>query len=323
MVDTPVVKTNDENFAAAFEQLAELGDKPVTQTVMDKIEEAETAPAKTPEELAAEAAAAAAAKTPEEEIETELEIPPGAKTPEEIAAEAAAAAEAAKKPVEKPGEEDPILTRFQQIAREAVAMVPQQQQPSQQQQPPAPPPELYTPEEKAALAEFQKDYPDIAKASALERRQEYRDLLNFAFAEISKRYDPLLPLVQTIAERTHLKDLETATPDYSDVRDKVIDWAGKQPAYLRDAYNHVINNGTVDEVKDLINRYKTETGTAIAPKAAAAPVSKQETELPSKTKKAVAALAPVSSKRTAATQLVTPEDFDGAFAEAAKQLADT
>lgn len=316
MVDEPVAKTNDENFAAAFEQLAELGDKPVTQTVMDKIEDEANTPVKPPEPAAAEPAKAA-----EEEVETELELTPGAKTAEEVAAEAAAAA-AGTKPAEKP--DDELLNRFADIARRAAEMQPpveQQQQPQQQQ--PQPEPDIYTAEDRQLMSDFEKDYPDIARASALVRRGEYRDILRYMFSEVTKRYDPILPVVQSMAERTHLRDLETATPDYNDVRDRVIEWADAQPAYLRPAYIHVINNGTVDEVKDLINRYKSETGATIAKPAAAAPAAKPDTELPSRTKKAVAALAPVSSKRTTANPQTAPDDFDGAFAEAAKQLADS
>ena len=119
------------------------------------------------------------------------------------------------------------------------------------------------------------------------------------------------------SERTHLNDLHTSINDYDDVRDKVINWVGRQPAYLQAAYNHVIKQGTVDEVADLVNRYKLETG---APTRAAPASRKTETELPTATKQAAAALAPVSSKRSAVIAGQDPNDFESAFASFADKL---
>ncbi len=69
-----------------------------------------------------------------------------------------------------------------------------------------------------------------------------------------------------------------------------------QPKYLQPAYQHVIENGTADEVIDLIGQWRTSTGAAVP---AAVVASKSDTELSTAAKKAAAALAPVTSKRTA------------------------
>ena len=180
-----------------------------------------------------------------------------------------------------------------------------------------PEPEVYTPEERAALTEYEKDWPDVAKAEALRRRGEYRELVNHVFREVAKELGPLAQTLRALSERTHLDDLHSAVEDYDDVRDKVVDWADKQPAYLRGAYQHVIQHGTPDEIADLVGRYRQATGTPAAP---ATPAQKADTELPSTTKQAVAALAPVSSKRSTVVQADDPNDFESAFAAAAKLL---
>jgi hypothetical protein len=89
---------------------------------------------------------------------------------------------------------------------------------------------------------------------------------------------------------------------------------------LQAAYKHVINSGTVDEVVDLINRWRTETGTPLQPQAQPAPAAKKATELPAAAKQAVAALAPVSSKRSSVPQTVDEGDFDSAFAAFAGKM---
>ena len=183
--------------------------------------------------------------------------------------------------------------------------------------PAEPEPDIYTPEEQTLLTEYEKDWPDVAKAEALRRRSEYRELLNHVFREVAKELSPLAQNLRTLTERTHLADLQESISDYDDVRGKVIEWAEKQPSYLRDAYQHVIQRGTPDEIADLVGRYKQATGVATPPPP---PAQKAESELPSTTKQAVAALAPVSSKRSTVVQADDPNDFDLAFANAAKTL---
>ena len=238
---------------------------------------------------------------------------------EEQPAESEKSAETTEQPDEEPPapetklSDDELLDRFARIVKEkdAPAAETHEVPPQQQQQP------YYTEEEAKFLQDYEKDWPDVAKAEALRRRAEYRDLVSYVFQEVAKEFLPRLERVDTLAERTHLNDLYTKVDDYDDARDKVVDWVGKQPTYLRQAYNHVIQQGTVDEVVDLINRYKQETGSRRAP----APVSrKTETELPTATKQAAAALAPVSSKRSAVIAGQDPNDFESAFASFADKL---
>ena len=177
-------------------------------------------------------------------------------------------------------------------------------------------PELYTQEEQTFLSEYEKDWPDVAKAEGLRRRAEYRDLVNHVFSEVAKELGPIAQTMRTLAERAQLTDLRDAVEDYDDVRDKVVDWVNNQPSYLQNAYKHVIQHGTPDEVADLVARYKKEAAPVTPP----VTPKKAESELPTTTKQAVAALAPVSSKRSTVIVADDPNDFEGAFEAAAKLL---
>lgn len=106
--------------------------------------------------------------------------------------------------------------------------------------------------------------------------------------------------------------------DYGTLREQVVEWAKEQPSYLQSAYQHVIERGTVDEVSDLINRFKTETGQGAQTAKTPTRGPKKKTELPAQTKKVAAALAPVSSRRSAIPQGEEPTDFDSAFEAHAK-----
>ncbi len=277
---------DDNDFTAAF---AQFGAAEPAETVAEKPAEPETpvVEAETPAEPVAETT----------ETGTEPETP----------AEPEAAA---------PTDED-LLARLAALVKQTPA---KKDEPAAEVEPasavePEPEPDIYTADEKALLDEYEKDWPDVAKAEALRRRAEYRDLVNHVFREVAKELGPISQTLRTLAERTHLSDLHEKVEDYDDVRDKVIDWVNNQPTYLQNAYKHVIQQGTPDEIADLVTRYKNET----APTQPAATTPKTEAELPATTKQAVAALAPVSSKRSTIVQADDPNDFEGAFAAFAKQ----
>lgn len=306
----PTQKENDDNFAAAFAQIAEAdnastaaAEKPASETV---------AAAKPAEE------ASVAIETSAEPVQTE----------EEKAAAAAAAAEAAGK-VETPEVSD------NDILRRLGTMIGRTETPVQEvvAEAPAQPAATFTADEMGLLEAYVKDYPDIARAESLIRRQEYAAVVGYIFSEIGGAVRPMAQTLRTLSERTHLGDLTTAVPDYAATREQVVDWASKQPPYLKVAYDHVIKQGTVAEVADLIKRYKAENppsaeqvaaaaagGQAAATTATVASAVKPATgELSPAARKAVAALAPVNSKRSMTVAAADPSDYDAAF----KAFADT
>lgn len=172
-----------------------------------------------------------------------------------------------------------------------------------------------TEDEAAAIQAYVTEFPQVATAQQIIVRRQVEAAVNYVLAEVASVLQPLAQRLDIVAQRTHLGDLEHVVPDYADVRQKVIDWVEAQPDYLRIAFHSVIQQGTVDQVKDLIDRYRVAMGQTGA---SAAGIPKQVTELPPATKKAAAVLAPVSSKRSTATSS-TPTDFDGAWEVAAKE----
>ena len=281
-----------DDFDALFAQFATKEEEPAQAT--ETPAPAEQAAAEPAEAETTEETTAPAEETTEEPEETTEE-------PEEATEET-------------PQTDDDLLNRLAALVKKADPAPQQTQQAQQAQQPEEPPP--FTPEESEFLNNYVNDWPDVARAEALRRRAEYQQLLSYVFQEVAKEFKPVMEAVQVLSERTHLSDLQTAVSDYGDVRDKVIAWVDTQPAYLQTAYKHVINSGTVEEVADLVDRYKRETGVTQR----AAPVQKKVTELPPATKQAAAELAPVSSKRSAVVQTADPNDFEAAFSTFADKL---
>jgi hypothetical protein len=184
---------------------------------------------------------------------------------------------------------------------------------------------IYNDEETAFLKKYDEDWGDVVRGEALKRRAEYQQLLSHVFSQVANFVKPIQETADQLAERTFSTDLRTAVPDYSNqLRDEVTTWVKSQPTYLQVAYNHVITEGTVDEVKDLVERYRTATGKA-APKPAGAGGAAPKpagagNELSDEAKKAAAALAPVDSKRSGVSAPSDPSNFDDAWKQASTDL---
>lgn len=198
---------------------------------------------------------------------------------------------------------------------------PKKEEPKQQEQP------IYTQQEIAALEAYHKDWPDVAAAEALKRRGEYRALTDFIFSQVAPVFKQMQETIDQLSARAQYGDLKETIPEYTDALvDKVTAWAEAQPSYLRDAYKSVITSGSPQDVTDLVKRYRAETGDNVTQQTQqqqqtqrAQVPAKPKAELPPGTKQAAAAMAPVSSKRSAVAASVDPSDFNGAFDQYAKQ----
>jgi hypothetical protein len=297
MEDIKVQDDSDADFSAAFAEFS-------------PVEEGGNAAAtiaKTPEEIAAEAAIATAATA--------------TKTPEEIAAESAAAAPA------KPDWEADINALKAQLtvernARE-MAQAEQAVQAAKETSTPVP---TYTADEQGIIAKYQEDWPDVAKAESLVRRKEYQELVGYIFQQVESRYAPVLEYMEKQAPRTQYSAIVDMVPDYDTVRDKALAWVDTQPDYMKEAYQRVTSEGTPEQVADLIDRFKKDTGyvaqAAAAPTTPAPPavaIKPVAAALPAAAQKAVAKLAVVKTGRSDQTEGVGEEDFEGSFAQYAEQ----
>lgn len=223
------------------------------------------------------------------------------------------AAEPPKGATEPPAGPDPI---------ERLADLLQQQQRTEQPRdrgaPPPQPRPMFSPEEATAITEFYKEWPEIARAQELAIRAAVQQTTDHVFREMANFLGPRLTLLEQLANNVQADTLERRIPDIDTIADKVAQWVDTQPDYLKAAFTTVMERGTPDQVEDLVGRYRQATGTAapalIAP---AQPAQPQPAAAPPvlspAARKAVAALAPVSGKRTAPTVGGEPQTFEDAF----------
>lgn len=279
---------------------------------------------------------AAADATPKTEPESETPVNPASGESATPAVPAVAAEPSA--PVVEGGTADEAATAGASQAAtdwEAKYKELQAQQAAAAQAPPAqaavpPPPvqqaepELYNADEKAALARFDEDWPDVAKASQLRMRGELTAAVRHVFQEIKRVYDPLitqaLQSTASLEDHTVVGEIRKGHTDYNEaLHAEVSAWVGTLKGMQRRVYEAVVEAGEPDEVIDLISEFKKATGRAVpaipAKSAVATPAGKV-TNISEAAKKAAKAMGVVEGKRTATTAAVDPNDFDAAWAEA-------
>lgn len=185
---------------------------------------------------------------------------------------------------------------------------------------PAPAP-IYTPDEEAQIAKYMDEWGDVAKGEALVRRAEYNHLLGYVFDQIRPHLTQLRETLERHGEQLMYSDLTSVIPDYDDVRDQVLAWIDTQPAILQPAYRKVADEGSAEDVAQLVEIWRKANPAPAPAPAAGAPAAgapAAPAPAPAPNPAAIAALKPVNTGRTTHTGGPDPNDYDGAFAEFAK-----
>lgn len=199
----------------------------------------------------------------------------------------------------------------------------------------APKPFEYTQEQKDAVAEYEKEWPEHASYQKVQRDALQHDLLNGVQALLTdfakKVQDGLAPVVNTHLQsetEKHFAAIQAAHKDYAEVIDLVPEWIKTQPAYVQKAMLEVYGDpekgtgGSAKDVIDLLSQFKQATGRAqpqtpsptAAATAPAAPAAAAPAAPPPDGKKVAAlTVVPAQATRVATSQPAAPDDFASAF----------
>ena len=183
----------------------------------------------------------------------------------------------------------------------------------------------FTEEEQKAIAEFEKNWDEISPVFNIKLKHAVAAVEAKAARTIAKVveniYADFTPLINSHlkAEATSFRGaVLKAHDDYDKVYPQLEGWIKTHPAYLQSGLLKAYNEGTAEEVIDLVSRYKQANG--VKPQAAA-PAAPEQGETKKPAAAAAAALAPVDTKRTTPKPSgVDPNDYDNAFDEAAAGL---
>lgn len=214
------------------------------------------------------------------------------------------------------------LKAFRDELRKAVPPTPE---PVVEPTPAPTPTELeLTADERTQLDGYLKDWPEIAAAEDVRRKAAEFKLLGYVFDQVQQYVKPLKDTITQLQAQleatdtdTHVAAITAAHADYDAVYDDVLKWVGEQSPARKKAFQTVVDEGTAEEVSDLISVFKEAKGL----KPAGTVVNSTSPAAPPAANKAAERLKAVPSRRTAPTTAADPNDFDSAFEEFAKASA--
>lgn len=175
--------------------------------------------------------------------------------------------------------------------------------------------ESITPEEQTLLDAVAADFPEVMQAIVARERVLIAKMENvFAakLAEVTSQFAPAVTVAKDIARSRHEEAILSVHNDAFDVRDKVIEWIGTQPSFLKNTYESVLQKGTASEVVELLSVYKKATG-AVEAHPAAGPTPEELAQQQQEKTKKLNAQEGVRGRHTGGRATVDPDDFDGAF----------
>jgi hypothetical protein len=186
--------------------------------------------------------------------------------------------------------------------------------------------ESLSPEDKAALEEYDRDFDLVSKMEGKKRdlalkalRKEFQDFLGKAKEEFSAQLAPTQTLMQeTVAERErqgeerHFSTIKEQHPDFEKYRDdgSILKWIESKPKYLQKSMMETYNEGVADDALSLLNDFKYENNipTAQPPANVVSMGKKAERKL---------AMTAVTTRRGAINpSMAVAKDFEGAWDEA-------
>lgn len=243
----------------------------------------------------------------------------GLPDPKEVAAQVAAKKAGEAAPKEAPKEEPKVAPKeepkvapkdadqhvtFEQLKE---LFTPKPEAKKEPQQPQA----QYTEEERGLVDAYMKEFPEVARAEQLMRREENKALVGYIFGQIAPILTELVGYARSGNERQHMAEITTANPDYSDIHQQVVDWVGTQPPGLKAAYNAVLQQGTPEDVTGLLQLWRTATGYKPADTSTQATTSVKPAPVE---KRVIDNLKPPAGKRTTPVESgIAKDDFTGAF----------
>ena len=215
----------------------------------------------------------------------------------------------------EPSPLDKQLEKLEELTRKLEKGGDQDQEPEQAQEQP-----LYSEEEQRVLEEFQAEWPEVSQGIELMFRKQKQQLLQ----DVQQQFEPLVVPAYEMAQQMqgdqHYNKLVEAHPDYDTIHADVVGWIEQQPEYLKNAFTHVAQEGSTQDVIDMISRFKAETGVSTnqgqsqTPRTRQAPRARKRQ--PDEAKQAAQSLGVVNSQRSSTPGVDDPNDFDSAWNEA-------
>jgi hypothetical protein len=161
------------------------------------------------------------------------------------------------------------------------------------------------------IKEFAEDFPEIKEVLEVSLKsvmQKYTQAMGQAFQsilqQIDQKYQPIAQSVGEISKKERDAEIKSAHPDYDKLvgSQELNDWIDSQPSRLKETYTSILQDGSKEEIVELLNDFKLKTGIKMP----------QEKKKPKATPQ-------VKAKAPSSKPPVDMDDFEQAFQEAIRE----
>ena len=250
--------------------------------------------------------------------------------PQEPAAEEPAPVAEAPAAQPAPAPVDPkylaqAIAEAQELQRQAAEQATQQKAKAQQDEKTYSVEDFLDENQKKAVDLLNSEWSEVAApVQALIDANVKAALANYKreiLGQVSQQLAPIQQVTAQSQEAAHWATIAAAHPDYQQVASELPGWIEKQPSLLRKPLEAAYAGGSAAEVVELISTYKQAIGSTGAAPAQPASSAAQVTPKAAPVSKAAlaATAAPPVAQRSKMATSKDPNDFEGAFAEAASR----
>jgi hypothetical protein len=173
--------------------------------------------------------------------------------------------------------------------------------------------DLIPEEDREEFKRYQEEMDNVNKFEGIKQKALAKKLITRFEASLQLLANNIAPYLDLIKENTassHFSTIKAQHSDFEELRDsgQIKEWITTQPKYMQDAYTKAYQNGSAEEVIDLLTRFKTEKGIATKDKSS---TTDERVQSLSVVKNKQRGIQPATSKGIA-----NKDDYSGAWNEA-------
>lgn len=179
----------------------------------------------------------------------------------------------------------------------------------------AEPPKEDTRELDAAISALKDDYPEIYTGVEMLLRKELSAALHVLWQNVQQLVTPVAKITENQAQKEHWKQIVDKHPDVQEILSSgaLADWIETKRGRDKATCIEVTQSGTADDVIDLLDRYKRETGYGTASEQAKERIAQKAAEKKAQLDALRSVKSTPAKPATQRRESQIPDDYQAAF----------
>lgn len=182
------------------------------------------------------------------------------------------------------------------------------------------------------IKQYEEEWPEVARAEQVKRDAQLQYMREQIYSEMGDALAPVVEMYQQMKVDAHQQAIQQRHPDVDNIKDDLVGWVEQQPDFVKPTYQQVLQQGSAEQVNQLIDLYKQSSGrTGAGAESTASSAREQggeqqgqqrqqrQRKAPSQSAQRAMAATP-KPKRSEPPKAKDPNDFDDAFEEAIESV---